>query len=46
MEVQGLMPVAGEDYPATFAQLASWFPDDEACATYLARLRWHHYLKA
>jgi hypothetical protein len=34
------MPVAGMDYPATFAQLTSWFPDDEACAAYLARLRW------
>lgn len=34
------MPVAGVDYPATFAQLTSWFPDDEACWAYLARLRW------
>jgi transposase-like protein len=34
------MPVAGDDYPAAFAQLTSWFPDDEACASYLARLRW------
>jgi len=38
--VEGLMPVAGVDYPARFAQLTSWFPDDEACASYLARLRW------
>lgn len=30
------MPVAGVDYPATFAQLTSWFPDDEACGSYLA----------
>lgn len=33
-------PVAGVDYPATFQQLRSWFPDDEACVTYLAKLRW------
>jgi hypothetical protein len=37
---QRLMPVAGDDYPATFAQLRSWFPHDAACAAYLARLRW------
>lgn len=34
------MPGPGTTYPATFAQLTSWFPDDEACAMYLARLRW------
>ena len=28
------------DYPATFQQLRSWFPDDDACGEYLARLRW------
>ena len=33
-----LMPVAGDDYPATFPQLTSWFRDDEACASYLAQL--------
>ena len=33
-------PVAGVEYPATFQQLRSWFPDDDACAEYLARLRW------
>jgi transposase-like protein len=32
--------VAGVDYPATFQQLRSWFPDDDACVEYLARLRW------
>jgi transposase-like protein len=35
-----VMPVAGADYPATFQQLRSWFPDDDACVEYLARLRW------
>ncbi|WP_143447977.1 IS1595 family transposase [Kineosporia sp. R_H_3] len=33
-------PVAGVDYPSTAAQLRRWFPDDEACIEYLARLRW------
>ena len=33
-------PRAGRDYPATFQQLQGWFPDDQACVDYLARLRW------
>lgn len=33
-------PVAGVDYPSTHRQLQKWFPDDEACVEYLARLRW------
>ncbi len=33
-------PVSGEDYPATFQQLQSWFADESACVEYLARLRW------
>jgi transposase-like protein len=32
--------VVGSDYPGTWQQFATWFPDDEACAAYLARLRW------
>ena len=32
--------VAGTDYPGTWQQCASWFPDDAACAAYLAWLRW------
>jgi predicted RNA-binding Zn-ribbon protein involved in translation (DUF1610 family)/transposase-like protein len=32
--------VAGVDYPQTYQQLQRWFPDDEACLEYLARLRW------
>lgn len=31
---------AGVDYPATFPQLQRWFPDDRACAEYVAGLRW------
>jgi ISXO2-like transposase domain/Transposase zinc-ribbon domain len=34
------MPVAGRDYPATWPAFESWFPDDDACAAYLERLRW------
>jgi len=35
-------PVAGTDYPGTWPELHRWFPDDEACAAYLATLRWPH----
>jgi transposase-like protein len=34
------MPKAGTDYPATFGQFQAWFATDEACAAYLAKLRW------
>lgn len=34
------MPRAGVDYPATWQAFESWFPDDEACRVYLARVRW------
>src|SRR5712691_3055887 len=33
-------PKAGIDYPATWQDFESWFPDDDACRRYLARLRW------
>jgi transposase-like protein len=33
-------PVAGQDYPQTFQEFLKWFPDDAACAEYLAGLRW------
>lgn len=33
-------PVRGVDYPGTFQQLISWFPDEQACIDYLAQLRW------
>ena len=33
-------PVRGVDYPGTYQQLLEWFPDDQACLQYLARLRW------
>ena len=40
MVERSAMPVAGVDYPSTFQQLTRWFPDDDACVKYLARLRW------
>lgn len=36
------MPVSGVDYPGTFQQLVTWFPDQHACVEYLAKLRWPH----
>src|SRR5450631_1439402 len=33
-------PVGGVDYPTTYQQLLKWFPDNQACLDYLARLRW------
>src|SRR3954463_14622685 len=33
-------PVRGVDYPATYQQLLEWFPDNQSCLDYLARLRW------
>ena len=40
MGVSYLKPVSGVDYPSTFQQLQSWFPDEASCITYLAGLRW------
>lgn len=34
------MPVAGRDYPRTWAQFLDWFPDDDACRGYLEAIRW------
>ena len=33
-------PVGGVDYPTTYQQLLKWFPDNQACLDYLAKLRW------
>ena len=33
-------PRAGVDYPGSYAELLSWFPDDRACLDYLDWLRW------
>jgi transposase-like protein len=34
------VPVAGRDYPGSYAELLSWFPDEFACLDYLEWLRW------
>jgi transposase-like protein len=34
------VPQPGVDYPRTFDELLDWFPDDQACLTYLERVRW------
>lgn len=31
---------AGRDYPPSYAELRTWFPDDAACLDYLEWLRW------
>lgn len=31
---------AGRDYPPSYAELGTWFPDDAACHDYLEWLRW------
>ena len=33
-------PIPQVDYPGTFQEVLDWFPDDEACLEYLAKLRW------
>ena len=33
-------PRAGVDYPGSWSSFEAWFPDDDACRAYLARLRW------
>ncbi len=35
-----LSPVAGKDYPRNWNEFLDWFPTDEACEAYLAKLRW------
>jgi transposase-like protein len=35
-----LVPVAGKDYPGSYAELVAWFPDEAACIDYLEWLRW------
>lgn len=40
MGVQYVTPIAGKDYPRTWVEFEDWFSSDEACATYLERVRW------
>jgi len=32
--------IAGEDYPRTYREFVSMFPDDESCIVFLVKLRW------
>jgi transposase-like protein len=34
------MPRPGVDYPRTLQELVAWFPDEQACLSYLEKLRW------
>ena len=34
------MPQTGKDYPGSYAELLTWFPDEAACVDYLEWLRW------
>ena len=38
----GRRPIGGHDYPRTYQEFQSWFPDELACREYLAGLRWPH----
>jgi transposase-like protein len=40
VEEESQRPVGGVDYPQTYQQFRTWFPDDDACGEYLASLRW------
>src|SRR6266508_6887994 len=33
-------PVGGKDYPRTYQEFRSWFPDDVSCREYLGGRRW------
>ena len=36
------MPVPAQDYPRTWSEFLEWFSSEEACLSYLERLRWPH----
>lgn len=40
MDYPKIMPTGGVDYPTTWSQFLDWFHSEEACRTYLERLRW------
>jgi transposase-like protein len=35
-----LHPVGGLDYPQTYQDFRTWFPDDASCREYLGKVRW------
>ncbi|NML62283.1 transposase [Massilia sp. RP-1-19] len=40
MDIHILAPKAGEDYPTDWNEFLTWFASEEACLSYLERLRW------
>lgn len=40
MDIQIVTPQAGHDYPVNWSQFLDWFATEEACLSYLERLRW------
>lgn len=40
MREQERHPIGGVDYPRTIQEFDQWFPSEEACASYLSRVRW------
>lgn len=40
MFVESARPKAGVDYPGTWQSFEAWFPDDDACRRFLAKVRW------
>ena len=40
MDSQILAPIAGKDYPSNWSEFLDWFGTEEACLSYLERLRW------
>jgi YD repeat-containing protein len=42
METQILAPTPGQDYPRTWNEFLDWFATEEACLTFLEKLRWPH----
>jgi transposase-like protein len=40
METDVVMPEAGKDYPRNWNEFLDWFVGEEACLSYLERLRW------
>ena len=41
MDIQHIvLPEAGKDYPHNWSEFLDWFGSEEACLSYLERLRW------
>lgn len=40
MKTQIVAPTPGKDYPQTWNEFLDWFATEDACLTYLERLRW------